>query len=108
MPIKVLIERTVRKGYEGVVWQMLKEMRAEAVRTRGYLYGETWRAVDNPRVFMVLSVWSSLEHWQEWSQSDFRLKLDDRISRMLRKPLSVRVFEDGVDPRPGAVELPGR
>ena len=102
MPVKVLIERSVRKGYEGAVWQMLRDMRAEAVRTRGYLYGETWQSVDNPRVFMVLSVWSTLEHWEQWAKSEGRLKMDDRIGRLLRKPLTVRIFQDGTDPSAAA------
>ena len=86
MPAKVLIERFVRGGYEGIVWDMLRQIRSEAVRTRGYIYGETWRSSENPRIFMVLSVWASLEYWRSWSQDTFRLKVEDRMAPMLRKP----------------------
>ena len=55
MAIKVLIERTVKAGREELVWDILRDLRGEAVRQRGYLYGETWRSLDNPRVFMVSS-----------------------------------------------------
>ena len=41
MAIKVLIERTVKAGREGLVWDVLRDLRGEAVRQRGYLYGET-------------------------------------------------------------------
>ena len=50
MAIKVLIERTVKAGREELVWDILRDLRGEAVRQRGYLYGETWRSLDNPRV----------------------------------------------------------
>ncbi|MDO8751089.1 MAG: antibiotic biosynthesis monooxygenase [Dehalococcoidia bacterium] len=98
MAVKVLVERRVRKGYEGWVWHMLRDLRAEALRTHGYLYGESWRSPDDHRIFMSLSVWGSLEQWQVWAQSDVRLKAEERINRLLRKPGVVKVFEDAVDP----------
>ena len=101
MTVKVLVERRVRVGYEETVWHMVREMRAEAVRTRGYLYGETWRLVSNPRTLMVISVWSSLEHWHQWAQDDYHQKMDERINRMLLRPSVARVFEDATDPVPG-------
>lgn len=100
MVIKVLIERWAREGYEDMVWHMVREMRAEAVRTRGYLYGETWRSVENPRILMILSVWSSEEHWHSWDQSEFRRKVEERMSRMLRKATTVRIFTDAIEPLP--------
>ncbi len=98
MSIKVLVERRVRKGYEGWVWHILRDSRAEALRTHGYLYGESWRSVHDRRVFMTLSVWGSMENWEIWAQSDVRLKTEERINRLLRKPGEVQVFEDAVDP----------
>lgn len=100
MNIKVLIERQVRAGFEGMVWDMLQELRSEAVRSRGYLFGETWRSVDNPRVFMVLTAWASPEQWETWKNDDYRRKMDERISRMLRRPSTIRVFEDAAEPPP--------
>ena len=98
MAVKVLVERRVRKGYEGWVWHMLRDLRTEALRTHGYLYGESWRLANDHRIFMSLSVWGSLEQWQTWAQSEARLQAEERINRLLRKPGTVRVFEDAVDP----------
>ena len=66
MAIKVLIERTVKAGREELVWDMLRDLRGEAVRQRGYLYGETWRSLDNPKVFMVSSTWGHADYWDNW------------------------------------------
>ncbi len=98
MAVKVLVERRVRAGYEGWVWHMLRDLRAEALRTHGYLYGESWRSTDDHKIFVSLSVWGSVEQWQAWAQSDERIKAEERINRLLRKPGLVRVFEDAVDP----------
>jgi len=95
---KVLIERWAKTGSEEVVWDMLRSMRTEAVRTKGYIYGETWRSVDNPKVFMVLSVWASEDYWNAWSESPFRREQEQRITSMLRKPAVVRLFHDAGEP----------
>ena len=94
MSVKVLIERWVKAGHEETVWEMLRDLRSQAVRKRGYLYGETWRSLDNSRVFMVVSVWGRREYWESWLNDEFRRKMEDRINPMLRKPGTVRVFEE--------------
>ena len=73
---------------------MLRDLRSQAVRRRGYMYGETWRSVENPRKFVVISVWGSLEYWQTWLNDPFRQKMDERINHLLRRRSTARVFED--------------
>jgi heme-degrading monooxygenase HmoA len=94
MAVKVLIERQVRAGYEELVWEMLRDLRGQAVRQRGYLFGETWRSLDNPRIFMVSSTWGNREYWETWAKDDFRRKMEERITRLLRKPATIRLYEE--------------
>lgn len=94
MAVKVLIERLVKAGYEDLVWEMLRDLRGQAVRQRGYLYGETWRSLDNPRVFLVASTWGSREYWEAWVNDDFRRKMEERISPFLRKSSIVKLYEE--------------
>ena len=94
MGVKVFLERTVRAGYENTVWEKLRDLRSQAVRQRGYMYGETWRSMDNPRTFVVVSVWGTREHWETWANDGFRRKMDESINPMLRKPCTIRVFEE--------------
>ena len=94
MAIKVLIERTVKAGREGLVWDMLRDLRGEAVRQRGYLYGETWRSLDNPRVFMVSSTWGHADYWDNWVRDEFREKMEAKIKPYLRKAGKIRIFEE--------------
>ena len=94
MAIKVLIERTVKAGREELVWDMLRDLRGEAVRQRGYLYGETWRSLDNPRVFLVSSTWGHADYWENWVRDDFRMKMEAKIKPYLRKAGRIRIFEE--------------
>jgi heme-degrading monooxygenase HmoA len=109
MAVRVLVERNVKAGYESWVWRMLREIRAEVLKAHGYLYGETWRSVDNRRKLMNLSVWGSLDNWQRFEQSAARQRIDKRIGAMLRGRKVVRVFEDAIDPRwDPEFPIPGR
>lgn len=94
MAVKVLIERWVKAGHEAAVWEMLRDMRSMAVRQRGYLYGETWRSLDNPRIFIVASTWGRREYWESRANDEFRRKMEERIGLMLRRPTTIKVFEE--------------
>ena len=94
MAVKVFIERTVRKGYETYVWDMLRTLRGEALKQRGYLYGETWRSTQDPRTLIAVSTWGTQAHWDMWSVSPFKLKMEERLSPMLARNPRVRIFEE--------------
>ena len=97
MAVKVLIERWERSGREEIVWQMIRDLRSQAVRSRGYLYGETWRSVETPRMFVVLSVWGSVDYWETWAADRFRQKINEQIEPLLSRPSRTRVFEEVVN-----------
>jgi heme-degrading monooxygenase HmoA len=98
MAVKVLVERRVRRGYEEAVWEMLRDLRSQAVRIHGHIYSETWRSVANPRVLVTLSTWASKEAWDAWANDPFRMKADERINRMLVGASRVRIFEETAGP----------
>ena len=94
MAVKVLIERLVKAGHEELVWEMLRDLRGQAVRQKGYLYGETWRSLDDPRIFLVSSTWGGREYWETWVNDEFRRKKEERIRPYLRKAGIIRMFEE--------------
>ena len=71
MAVKVYVERTIIDGFEGTVWQMLRELRSEVVRQHGHIYSETWRSLDDSRVYVTVSAWSTREHWEKWFKTSF-------------------------------------
>jgi quinol monooxygenase YgiN len=98
MAVKVLIERTVRQGYEPYVLDMLQTLRGEALRQKGYLYGETWRSLQDPQVIVVVSTWGTRAHWDIWSVTPFRQKMEERLGPMLAGEPRVQVFEEHIGP----------
>ena len=94
MAVKILIERQVKAGHEELVWELLRDLRGQAVRMKGYLYGETWRSLDNPRVYLVSSTWGRREYWDEWVDDEFRRKKEEQIRPYLRKSSTIKIFEE--------------
>ena len=75
MAIRVLIEREIEPGRELQLNQLLLQLRAKAMRARGYISGETLRSLDNPNKFLVISTWNSLADWETWDNDTERKKL---------------------------------
>ena len=67
-------------------------MRVKAMQQPGYISGETLHAVGDPNLYLVVSTWETLEHWQAWEQSPERLKLQEELDHHLQSPSAVRVF----------------
>jgi len=92
MAIKVIIERTVSADNQGEVAELLKELRAKAVRQTGYISGETLFSVDRPGTHVTISTWESLREWKAWEKEQDRIRIVDKIERLLKSKSKVTVF----------------
>jgi len=90
--VKVLLERTIKGQNVGEIVRLLRQMRIKAMQQPGYISGETLHAVDDPNLYLVISTWESLDHWQAWVQSPERRKLQEEVDTYLQSPTAVRVF----------------
>lgn len=92
MAVRVLIEREIEPGSELQLHQLLVQLRAKAMQLKGYISGETLRALDDPNKFLVISTWSSLEEWKTWENNADRRKLEDQIGKFLRSPEKSTIY----------------
>lgn len=83
MSVRVVIEREVEPGQEARLRQLMTQSRSEAIKVKGYISGETLRAVDNPNKFVVLSDWNSEEDWKAWEKAPARAKLQQELAPLL-------------------------
>ncbi len=97
MSVKVMIERIAKPGLGVKLAPLLKELRSEAVKQKGYLYGETLRSVDKPDTFLVISAWSDIASWKRWSTDAFRQKREKTMAPLLAESPKVRVYEEHFD-----------
>lgn len=92
MAIKVIIERRIKEGKEEELGQLLRQLRAKALMAPGYISGQTLRSVDDPRLYVVISTWKSLEDWRKWEQDPERNELQAKINQLLEEPAKFRMF----------------
>jgi heme-degrading monooxygenase HmoA len=83
MTVRIIIEREVEPGQEAKLRQLMTLARTKAIKAKGYISGETLRALDNPNKFVVLSNWNSAEDWKAWERDPERTKLQQELAPLL-------------------------
>ena len=82
MATGILIKRVIKGGEDAkVLLPHLIELRALAVRQPGYISGESFFNLENPKECLVISRWTALEHWQEWMRNPRRIELDETMAK---------------------------
>jgi heme-degrading monooxygenase HmoA len=92
MAVKVIIERSVSPDNQAEVAELLKDLRAKAIRQQGYVTGETLFSVDRPGTHLVISSWESLRDWKAWEKDPDREVVVSKIEALLTAPSKVSVF----------------
>jgi heme-degrading monooxygenase HmoA len=81
--VRVLIERRIREGAGAEYERTQRELRFEALREHGYLTGETWRDLDDPLHYVVISTWRSRHEWDGWAVCDARRQVLERLAPLV-------------------------
>lgn len=90
--VKVLSERAIKGQNVKEIVRLLRQLRVKALQQPGYISGETLHAVDDPNLYLVISVWESLEDWQQWEKTPERQRMIAEIDALLQSPPRSRVF----------------
>ena len=72
--------------------QLMTQLRAKAMKVKGYISGETLRSFDNPHRFLVISNWNSVEDWKIWEKNPDRLKFQEELNTLLLGKEKTAVF----------------
>jgi heme-degrading monooxygenase HmoA len=83
MTVRIIIEREVEQGQEARLRQLMTLARTKAIKAKGYISGETLRALDDPNRFLVISNWNSAEDWKAWEKDPERAKLQEELAPLL-------------------------
>ena len=84
MAIGVLIKRVTKHGENAkVLLPHIIELRSLGVKQPGYISGETFIHIERPDECLVISRWTSLEHWQRWTRDQHRIELDGNMVKDL-------------------------
>ncbi len=92
MAVKVIIDRKIKKGKEGEFFGLLQELRSKAISSKGYISGETLRALSDLHNYVVVSTWQSADDWKKWEENSQRMKIQARIEEIVVRPTRTRIF----------------
>lgn len=92
MLVRVFIKRQIEPDNEKVVYELLKDLRADAMQQQGYISGETLICADDPHKIIVISTWHSIDDWSSWKGNEKRKKIDAILEKLQVEPTSYEVF----------------
>jgi len=92
MTVRIIIDRKVKKGKEAEFFDLLKELRSKAIPTKGYVSGETLRALSDRDNYVVLSTWQNVDDWKNWEKNSERKKIQARIEKIMMRPTKTKIY----------------
>ena len=93
MAIKILIKRHLPADKIRELLPLIKRMRTLATNQAGYISGETLRSIENPREYLVISTWLSLQDWQNWFGNPERIAVQKQMDALTGKPGEYQVYD---------------
>ena len=94
MAISVFIQRKFSdKEKAAKLAPLIVELRSLATVQPGYITGKTFRCIDCPGEYIVLSTWNSLDDWNNWLQSKQRMALQKQVDDLLGEVTQYRIYE---------------
>ena len=94
MAVSVLIRRTFNKPeIADRLAPLIVKLRSLATMQPGYITGQTFRCLDCPGEYLVISTWNSLDDWNRWLNSDERRALQDQVDALLGGKAEFRLYE---------------
>jgi heme-degrading monooxygenase HmoA len=90
--VRIIIDRKVKKGKDSEFSELLKQLRSKAVSSKGYISGETLRALSDRHNYIVVSTWQSADDWKNWEKDPERKKVQARIEKILMRPTKTKIY----------------
>ena len=94
MPISVMIQRSFSDAEKAAkLAPLIVKLRSLAAIQPGYLTGKTFRCLDCPGEYLVISTWNTLDTWNRWLHSEEREAIQNQIDDLLGEKTQYRIYE---------------
>jgi len=97
MSVKIFIKRKFKERFSAEILPLLNKIRIKAMEQQGYISGETLVNLENSQEVVVISVWSSLDNWKTWLNSQERGELENELNTHMEVPPKITAFMLGAD-----------
>jgi heme-degrading monooxygenase HmoA len=94
MSVCVIIQRKVDdKQIAAQLAPLIVRLRSRASVQPGYIMDQTFASLDSEGEYLVVSIWDTIESWNQWKNSDERQSIQDQIDRLTGKETVYRYYE---------------
>lgn len=94
MAISVIIQRVFKDDDKATkLAPLIVKLRSLATVQTGYITGKTFRCLDCPGEYMVISTWNSLDDWNRWLNSEQRMGIQKQVDDLLGEKTQYRLYE---------------
>ena len=92
MAVGVIINRKVKKGKGSEFSDLLRQLRSKGVSSKGYISGETLRALSDRHNYVAISTWQGPDDWKNWEKNPERRKIQARIEKITMRPTRAKIY----------------
>jgi heme oxygenase (mycobilin-producing) len=93
MPVQVIIKRKLRVDNPKTLIPLITEMRNRAKVQPGYISGQTFKNIEDPEEYLVVSTWETAADWKRWLNSKERREIQGRLDSLIGERTFYDVFE---------------
>lgn len=94
MAISIIIQRAFKnEEIAANLVPLIVKLRSLATIQPGYITGKTFRCLDCPGEYLVISTWNSLDDWNRWLKSEERMDLQKQVDDLLGEKFQYRIYE---------------
>lgn len=94
MAVTVIIRRTFTEGEKAAkLAPLIVKLRSLAAVQPGYITGQTFRCIDCPGEYLVISTWNSVEDWNRWLNSEARMQIQGQVDGLLGEKTDYVLYE---------------
>ncbi|MBU2511019.1 antibiotic biosynthesis monooxygenase [bacterium] len=92
MAVKILIYRTISDDQETVVRPLLKELRKFALKSKGYISGESLISGENLEDQLIISSWESRDDWENFLESNEPKQIRYQVDQILGRESVYKLY----------------
>ena len=92
MSVYVVIKRRFRMNKPESIIPLLKELNERAKKQPGYISTETLQSTEDLGDYLVMSVWESVEAWENWFKNPQGKGIQGRVDSLIGERTFYEVF----------------
>jgi heme-degrading monooxygenase HmoA len=93
MCVQVMIKRKWKVDKPQELLPLIDNLHTRAKKQPGYISGETLRSMEDPKNFLVISKWETVEDWKKWLNSKERRDIQGKVDSLIGEKTFYEVYE---------------